>query len=120
MLSRHKLLLAIVLTVSVTLMLIVTATPRSTSAQGDAATLRALLEQLTAESENATNKVTFSIEFAVPLVSGERGWLLPDAQRKRTVSQIGDDYVCFSESWNDATRQRCTPFTNIVSVTFTK
>jgi hypothetical protein len=117
---KYKLMLLMLTTVIAGLLLALSFATRPTSAQDKAATLRALLEQLKAESAAADNKVTFSIEFAVPLVSGERGWLLPDTQRRRAVGEIGDDYICFTEPWNDTTRQRCTPFSNIVSVTFTK
>lgn len=101
-------------------LLFFTLSTRPTSAQDKAATLRALLEDLKAQSMILDSPQTFSIEFAVPLVSGERAWLMPDTQRKRVVGDIGEDYICFSEPWNDDTRQRCTPFTNIVSVTFTR
>ncbi len=36
-------------------------------------------------------------------------------------ASIGTDYVCFAAPWNDSEiRQFCTPFSNIVSVTFTE
>lgn len=59
-----------------------------------------------------------TIEFAIPLITGERVWTLPDAKAKREISVIGADYMCFSEPWNTGSRQRCTPFTNVVSFTY--
>ena len=33
--------------------------------------------------------------------------------------RIGDDFVCISEPWNSDRRYRCTPYSNVVSITFT-
>lgn len=58
---------------------------------------------------------TFSVEFAASLPTGERS---------RSFStepiRVGDDYFCFGEPWNNQTRYHCTPFVNIISVTFTE
>jgi hypothetical protein len=58
---------------------------------------------------------TFSVEFAASLPTGERS---------RSFSaepiRVGDDYFCFGEPWNNQTRYHCTPFDNIISVTFTE
>ncbi len=36
-------------------------------------------------------------------------------------ASVGADYVCFATPWNDGeVRQFCTPFSNIISVTFTE
>lgn len=32
--------------------------------------------------------------------------------------QIGEDYLCFAENWNNAMRSYCTPFTNIAHFRF--
>jgi hypothetical protein len=32
--------------------------------------------------------------------------------------QVGDDYICFTEPWNDGRRFRCTPYSNVISVTY--
>lgn len=55
----------------------------------------------------------FTIEFAVALSTGER-------RRDFTHEplRVGDDYFCFGEPWNDGLRFNCTPFANIVSLTF--
>lgn len=67
----------------------------------------------------ADNKaITF--DFIVPLVTGERVWTLPDDSAKRSISAVGADYVCFSEPWNAGSRERCTTFSNISSITLLK
>jgi len=86
---------------------------RPVSAQ-DAAEVRlsGLIRRMTAAGEPVI------IEFAVPVVAAERVWTIPDAAKKRAISIIGDDFICFSEPWNTGTRERCTPIANIVSVSF--
>lgn len=81
-------------------------------AQGQSASLHELLENL------RDNNTTATVEFAKALVTGELTWSLPDTAIGRTIGEVGDDYVCFSEPWNDTTRQRCTPFSNIIGVSF--
>lgn len=70
-------------------------------------------------SAQASGK-SLTFDFIVPLVTGERVWTLPDDSIQRSISAIGADYVCFSEPWNAGSRERCTPFNNISSVTFLK
>ncbi len=66
------------------------------------------------------NGKAITFDFIVPLVTGERVWTLPDETAKRGISAVGADYVCFSEPWNDGSRERCTLFSNITSITFLK
>ncbi len=66
------------------------------------------------------NGKAITFDFIVPLVTGERVWTLPDENAKRDISAIGADYVCFSEPWTDDSRERCTLFSNITSITFLK
>lgn len=57
---------------------------------------------------------TVTIGFAAPLT--------PNNETSRTVDaaslQVGDDFVCFLERWNQGYRKTCTPFSNIASLTF--
>lgn len=57
---------------------------------------------------------TVTIGFAAPLT--------PNNETSRTVDaaslQVGDDFICFLEAWNQGFRKTCTPFTNIASLTF--
>jgi hypothetical protein len=79
-------------------------------AQDSTTTFQTRLQEL------ASQKTSFSVEFAKPLVSGESVWTIP--QDGYSLGEVGDDFVCFSQPWNDGQRQRCTPFSNIVSVSF--
>lgn len=84
-------------------LVIAAATPRSAGAPLQGVIDRAL-------SEGGT--VVFSL--AVPLIGGE-ALLTSDDYRIST----GADYVCFGQPWNEGeVRQRCTPYSNIASVSF--
>lgn len=74
--------------------------------------MRVLLETLVRDQASVT------ILFDKPLVSGEGVWTLPDAAAQRTISQVGTDFLCFSEPWNNTTRERCTPFANLTSISY--
>ncbi len=111
----HRLMTTLALLILVTTLLILVglvARPAAASTEPPPAGLTQLLTNLAASGKSVT------IEFAVPLVSGERIWIVPDANRSRQMVQVGTDFVCFSEPWNNATRSRCTPFSNIVSVSY--
>src|SRR5207253_623152 len=93
-----------------------TATPTAASNRDDAAP--AHFSDLISSAKATGKAVTF--DFIVPLVTGERVWTLPDDNAKRDISAVGMDYICFSEPWNAGSRERCTAFTNIASITFQK
>ncbi len=80
------------------------------SAQGSAADMRALLE--------ASRAGTITIQFASPIVGGETLLTLPDEALGRTLADVGADYLCLSEPWNNGFRSYCTPFSNVVSVSY--
>jgi hypothetical protein len=112
--SRYALIMVIVfLGLALGVMLIrfnemdptVTATQASNDRLG---TMRALLETQLADDI----EMTFS--FTMPIAPGQ------DSRVVTTSSDMyaGDDYVCFVETWNDDLRHRCTPMSNIASVTF--
>jgi hypothetical protein len=86
--------------------------PRPTTAQEEIATFRTLLDQARADKSSIT------IQFADPLIAGERSWTLPENASGRTISLVGADFICFSEPWNNASKERCTPFSNLISVTY--
>lgn len=111
MLPKHKLSIVMGIIIIAAAVLAFGLANRPAVAQ-DRASLRGLLETL----KGGPNPVT--IQFAVPLVAGENTWILPDQRFNRTIGEIGEDYVCFSEPWNNTTRLRCTPFGNIIGVTF--
>lgn len=93
-----------------------TTTPTAATNPNEAAPSH--LGELISSAKASGKAVTF--DFIVPLVTGERVWTVPDDTAKRSISAIGVDYVCFSEPWNDGSRERCTPFDNISSITFLK
>ena len=74
--------------------------------------------ELISTAKASGKAITF--DFIVPLVTGDRVWTLPDDTAKRSISAVGADYVCFSEPWNAGSRERCTAFSNISSITFLK
>jgi hypothetical protein len=85
---------------------------RPTAAQESSSRMRALLESL------RDSETSLTIEFVRPLVSGESTWTLPDETAGRRIAEVGEDYVCFSEPWNDSFRNRCTPLTNLVTISY--
>jgi hypothetical protein len=109
--SRLTILLMTVTLAAIVLLIGLVSKP--TTAQDQAAQeMHALLERLTGSGASIT------VLFDRPLVSGEGVWTLPDEAAKRTISTIGADFVCFSEPWNTTTRERCTPFANITSISY--
>ncbi|HEX2907167.1 MAG TPA: hypothetical protein VHO69_09930 [Phototrophicaceae bacterium] len=110
MMIRKLLLVGAVIGVIAFLLLILLPAPQSAGAQTNPAGLRALLERLN------TAGSTYTIQFAAPVAAGETLWTLPDPNRRLT--ELGDDYVCFSQPWNDGNRIHCTPYSNIVSISY--
>jgi hypothetical protein len=113
MIAKHHMNIVLLLIVVFAALLTLALVGRPAAAQDTPSTMRALLERLNASGQPVT------IQFAAPLVSGETTWTLPDGRVNRAIADIGDDYICFSEPWNNDTRTRCTPFVNIVGVTVT-
>jgi hypothetical protein len=66
-----------------------------------------LLNRLDSENQ------PWTLHFAVPLDTGARSHTM-----NGSGAVIGKDYFCYGEPWNSNTRYHCTPFSNIVSVTF--
>lgn len=89
---------------------LVVSSQQPTAAQTDPTGFRALLDRL------HTAGASFTIQFAAPFIAGETLLSLPDANRRLT--DIGDDYLCISQPWNDGSRVHCTPYTNIVGVSY--
>ena len=85
----------------------VLASGQSAQAQTSPSSLRGMLESLSG--------TPFVMRFASP-VAGALDVSLSD--KSHQIEIIGDDYVCFSEPWNDTRRTYCTPFANVTSVSF--
>ncbi len=94
-----------------------TPTPSPAPARVRAAAASTMADLL---NEAIISETHITFDFIVPVVTGERVWTLPDEGTGRIISAVGADYVCFSEPWNDGSRERCTPFSNISSITFLK
>ena len=113
MLSKNQALIMMPLLVAIVL-LIGLAGNRIVAQDSAAQDMQAMLTNLTRSG------ATVTILFDRPLISGEGVWTLPDAGAQRTIAEVGADYVCFSEPWNNTTQNRCTPFSNITSVSYVK
>ena len=115
-------IMAIILAALVTLGLLVAVASAQSATPTPAANLNEAAPNQFGEliSSAKANGKSVTFDFIVPLVTGERVWILPDDTAKRAISVVGTDYVCFSEPWNAGSRERCTPFNNISSVTFLK
>lgn len=83
------------------------------SAQLPAGRLGEFIEQLDAKG------APFTVHFAAPLPGGDTFLALPDAGGKK-LAEVGADYLCYSEPWNNRRRVRCTPFANILSLTYSQ
>ena len=111
--TQYKILAVVVLAIA--LVIAASSMIHPAAAQDNSqVSMKALLETL------RDNKTAATIDFAKPLVSGEATWILPDSTNKREISDVGADYVCFSEPWNDSSKERCTPFSNIIGVSYVR
>ncbi len=115
MMNKRSLLLVLAAALLLTAVVGLAFAPRPTTAQQeDIPTFRTLLDEARA------SKISLTIQFAEPLIAGERSWTLPENSSGRSISLVGADFVCFGEAWNNATKERCTPFSNIVSITYVR
>lgn len=94
---------------------------RGANAQSGDSDMRTLLERLEQEISDSEREVFF--EFVHPLIGDETQWTIPDIESeggyiKHAISEIGEDYICFDERLGEIIMQRCTPFTNIASVSY--
>jgi hypothetical protein len=90
------------------------------TAQEGTANFRAFFESARQRLIDETHFV-LHIQFEHPLIVGdEEVWHIGDANAEYTrgIVEIGDDYVCFNELRGAAEGWLCTPFSNIVSVSF--
>jgi hypothetical protein len=81
--------------------------PATTSAQGPSETMRALIQETSAQGK------VMVFTFGEPIAPS-----VTVRESNGQDLQVGDDYICFSEPWNDGRRFRCTPYSNIVSLSF--
>jgi|GEM_PF-6086136 len=100
------------------------ATSINTIAQenGENGTMRSLLESLNANIETQPG-FQFSVTFAISLTdSEEKKWTIPytseNGEIQRILGAIGDDFVCFYEIAGSLPIGHCTPYSNLVAVTW--
>jgi hypothetical protein len=94
---------------------------REAHSQTNTGDMQALLEKLKQEISDLDREVY--IEFVHPIVGDETRWTVPDIDDEggyinRVISEIGTDYICFEERLGEILMQRCTPLSNIVSVSY--
>lgn len=104
--------LAVLLLAALLITALLALTAASTAAQPPAANLRAFIERLDAKG------APFTVHFKAALPGGDTFLALPDAGGKK-LAELGDDFLCYSEPWNNTRRTRCTPFSNILSLSYT-
>lgn len=70
------------------------------------------------------DEVEILFQFAIPLVADQNVWTVPDRidgpedEITIQIAEIGEDYICFRMRSGQAIDMRCTPFSNIVSVSY--
>jgi hypothetical protein len=70
------------------------------------------------------DEVEVLFQFAIPLVADQNVWIVPDGingsedEITIQIAEIGEDYICFRMRSGQAIDMRCTPFSNIVSVSY--
>ena len=81
--------------------------------------MQKLITRLVSKANDAPGLIIF-IKFANPLINDELVWGIGDPGDKleRHIVEIGKDYLCFREIAGGADSRRCTPFSNIVSITY--
>lgn len=108
--NRAGLFLSVLVIILAALVLVLATADLPAAAQSASGNMRELLE--------ANRGGTITIQFAAPVVGGETLITLPDEATKRTLADVGADYLCLSEPWNNGFRTYCTPYSNVVSVSY--
>lgn len=122
-LIARKTILALVVTLALVLIGVYTNTPINTKAQeNENKTMRLFLESLNANIKDQPG-FQVSVTFAIPLTdSEETRWTIPytseNGEIQRIFGVIGDDFVCFYELAGSAPIGHCTPYSNIVAVSW--
>ena len=101
------LLIGIAVAVLLSGMWLLLQSPAPSQAQDPPQTMRLLIEDLIARGE------PMQFEFAEPIAPG-----FTFRESNGSDLTVGDDFACFSEPWNNGQRLRCTPFSNIVSISY--
>jgi hypothetical protein len=121
-LTRKIMMMFVAVTVCLLLAFVGTALlPREAQAQNVAGDFRTRMVGLW-ERQSANSSFVVHFQFHTALIVGESTWSIGDPAdtSRRVISEIGTDYVCFTENYSPSTYTRCTPFTNIASVSYTQ
>ena len=91
----------------------------SVEAQDNKMNFHSLLLRMN-EMHSNDSGFTFIVTFLSPLIKDESAWIIgdPNDQYRRTVDEIGEDYVCFREHGGGEDFVRCTPFSNILQISY--
>ncbi len=103
-------LLAAIILTSIAVLVTIGRTDMTGDAQAAPTTTSHLQTLLT---DLNTRGVEYTLLFAAPLATGETRRSFQHAPIR-----VGEDYFCFGEAWNDGLRYHCTPFANLISVTY--
>lgn len=107
MATRRRVIMVIGIAVVLLALAVMVSAQAINMRQGDFVTL---IQELSAQGK----PITFLFDRPI---TGTTTTLSTDSAQ----ASIGTDYVCFGAPWNDGElRQYCTPFSNIISVTFTE
>jgi hypothetical protein len=119
--GNKKVVLAILasLLVALTALWYVGKTSEQAKAQNSTLEMRTLLEQLKERTQNEPGFVIV-FRFANPLIADELWWDVPyvEGERHRSLGEIGYDFVCFYDGGGSSVGTQCTPFSNIVVVSY--
>ncbi|MCC6615497.1 MAG: hypothetical protein IT320_18635 [Anaerolineae bacterium] len=91
---------------------------RIIGAQSQPPSLRDLFLRVV-EMRQANSDFVFGVEFVAPLGADEV-WLIGSAndELRRSIDEVGSDYVCFREHHDAFQLVRCTPFVNVAEISY--
>ena len=115
--SRIKLTVAAALLIAcAALIFTLISQPTLTSAQAETNNMRVMIEAL---NQRVSDEPGFEMlfQFVQPPLGGET-LIMVSSESGRSIGGVGDDYVCIGERWNNSRRYHCTPFANLVSVSY--
>lgn len=118
--TEIAMLILVVLLLGIVILIAIQSTSAQEISQNN--DMRELLEELNAKIERET-QFQIGFKFAHPLGDNdEQFWSIPygppDEDTSRWIGEIGDDFICFYEQAGSAGIAHCTPFANIVSISY--
>ncbi len=91
---------------------------RAVRAEEERNSIKTLLEQLNSQVQAGERLITF--QFVRPIAEGDNLWTVGDPSDESSlhISEIGENYLCLTETSAAAALTRCVPFTNIASISY--